>query len=457
MEEGRLMEQVQVPHSREEEEVLIGAININPEAMFEVQDIVDASDFYIHRNRWIWEALVSIYNRDEPIDIVTLVDEIDKTGRLEEIGGMSYLLKLTNNVPSSLHAVAYAKRVKETSVRRKLLAGSNQQAKDAYDETKTINEIVADSIRDLDKLSTVTDAGKLLVKIVSDVADIIMERIDMRARGEKVEVGFQTGIPYIDRNFLGWKKGWLVYWAGSPNVGKTKAATQVSAYLASQAPGCYIAFEGDEQSTAFRLLEGKLGVSATDIEYGKVDATKLMEAIGEFDTLSYDFFYAPRLSVQELRAYISKQKAEKGIGWVVIDYVSLLTVPGIIDKNEKDVAMSAELRRITGEFNILTIGLDSIIKSGANKILSLEDIEGRFSKQHDSDITLGYSDYKTINGLAPELDDFERKRNCRLLGVLKDRHRNNKGKIMPLELVNGRVVDFKEEDNGYIPHWSEDK
>ena len=88
----------------------------------------------------------------------------------------------------------------------------------------------------------------------------MLERIEMRARGEKIEIGYQTGIPYIDRNFKGLKKGWMVYCAGSPNVGKTKMATQVSAVLAAQAPGCYIAMEGDEESTAFRLLEGKLGL-----------------------------------------------------------------------------------------------------------------------------------------------------------------------------------------------------
>ena len=185
-----------------------------------------------------------------------------------------------------------------------------------------------------------------------------------------------------------------------------------------------------------------------------MDATALINALGDFEELNYDFFYAPRLSVYELRAYIAKQKAERDIGWVVIDYVSLLTVPGIIDKNERDEAMSAELRRITGEFNVLMWGLDSIVKSGANKILSLEDIAGRFSKQHDSDITFGYSDYRTVKGIAPEIDDLERKRNCRLLGVLKDRHRGNKGKIMPLEQVSGLVVDFKEEDN-FVPHYSE--
>ena len=433
------MTDMQIPHSRSSEEALIGSALMNPESLREVQDIVAIPDFYIHTNRLAWKALVTVYNRGDSVDIVTISEELGDTV------SFTYLMELVNKVPSSLHGKTYATKVRDTAKLRKGLEIASKIAKDAYKSEPDINEMVADATKALNELSTVDDTGKPLFKVISDAADLILERIEMRNRGEEVEIGYQTGIGYIDRNFKGLKKGWLVYLAGSPNVGKTKMATQLSAVLARQGAGCYIALEGDEQATAYRLLEGKLGASATDIEFGKVDPSAVIAAIGEFEELDYDFFYTPRLSVYELRAYVAKQKAERDIGWIVIDYVSLLTIPGVSDRNEKDEAMSAELRRITGEFNILTIGLDSIVKSGANKILSLDDIAGRFSKQHDSDITFGYSDYRAIKGLTPEIDDYERKRNCRLLGVLKDRHRGNKGKIMALEQENGLVTDFVED------------
>ena len=404
-----------VPHSREAEEALIGSAFINPESVFEVQDIAQARDFYIHRNQWIWEAIISVYNSGEPVDTLTIAEELDKRNKLADVGGAAYITKLINQVPSSLHAKAYAKRVSETAIRRRMLERANLLAIDAYDENKPINDIVADHTKEINEFSTVEDTGQPLGEIVSNTVDLVLERIAMRSRGEKIEIGYQTGIGYIDRNFKGLKKGWLVYDAGSPNVGKTKKAIQISAVLAQQDPGSYIALEGDGQSTVYRLLEGRLGVSATDIEFGKVDGIALLKELERLEGLDYEYFYVPRLSITELRTYVAKQKADRGIGWIVIDYVSLLTVPGITDKNERDEAMSAELRRITGEFNILTWGLDSIVKSGANKILSLEDIAGRFSKQHDSDITFGYSDYRPIKGICPEIDDLERKRKCRLL------------------------------------------
>ena len=109
-----------IPHSRESEEALVGSGFINPECIFEVQDMLNDKDFYIHRNGWIWEALVKVYNSGEPVDLITITEELDKKNRLAEIGGGAYITKLMNNVPSSLHAKAYAKRVRQTSIFRKM-------------------------------------------------------------------------------------------------------------------------------------------------------------------------------------------------------------------------------------------------------------------------------------------------------------------------------------------------
>jgi len=428
-------------HNPEAERALIASCILDPSKL----DLLDVEPHHFRDIDYqkIWKAMLSLSSPDAVTVSASSGVDINK------------ILEITMGDVKFWNVDEYAGIVKKEYFGRKGAEIGGSIVTDAYNG-EDMSLKVAGYIKSLNELSTVEDTGRPLVKVISDAADLVLERIDMRARGEKVEIGFQTGIGYIDRNFKGLKKGWLVYDAGSPNVGKTKKATQISAVLAKQAPGCYIALEGDEEATAYRLLETKLGKSATDIEFGNVESSAVIKAIEEFEELDYDFFYTPRLSVHELRAYVAKQKAERDIGWIVIDYISLLTVPGIADKNERDEAMSAELRRITGEFNILTWGLDSIVKSGANKILSLEDIAGRFSKQHDSDITFGYSDYRAIKGICPEIDDPERKRNCRLLGVLKDRHRGNKGKIMALEQKHGLVVDFVEEDDVYIPDYIHD-
>ena len=134
-----------VPHSREAEEAAIGAVLINPEAYYDVAQFLSADDFYIHRNRWIWDTFVSLHDRNEAIDLVTVTEELDQKGHLADIGGAAYITKLINNVPSSLHAEAYGHRVEETAIRRRMLEAANKIAKLAYEENLTLDTVMDDS------------------------------------------------------------------------------------------------------------------------------------------------------------------------------------------------------------------------------------------------------------------------------------------------------------------------
>ena len=122
-----------VPHSREAEEAVIGAVLINPEAYYDVAQFLNPDDFYIHRNQWIWQTFVSLHDKNEAVDLVTVTEELDQMGHLVDIGGAAYITKLINNVPSSLHAEAYGHRVEETAIRRRMLNAANKIAKFSYE------------------------------------------------------------------------------------------------------------------------------------------------------------------------------------------------------------------------------------------------------------------------------------------------------------------------------------
>ena len=254
-----------VPHSRESEEAAIGAVLINPEALYVDVAFLKPEDFYIHRNQWIWEVFLRLHSKNIPIDFLTVTEELDRAGHLADIGGAAYVTKMVNQVPSSLHAEAYATKVQETAIRRRMLANANNQAKLAYDETIDINEGIATSINGLDELITVKTSGRSLLEAALYWQDTILERAALIEKGEKPQIGFKTGIGYIDRNFLGLKKGWLVMFAGKPKVGKTRLVQQIAKTLAVQAPGSYINLEMDEETAVYRTLSMELGISATDI------------------------------------------------------------------------------------------------------------------------------------------------------------------------------------------------
>ena len=131
-----------VPHSREAEEAVVGAVFINPEVYYDVAQFLSADDFYIHRHKWIWDAFTSLHEQRIPIDLLTVSDELDRRGQLGEVGGPAYLTSLVNQVPSSLNAESYGRIVEGYSIRRKMINAANQIASVAYNERTNVDDVM---------------------------------------------------------------------------------------------------------------------------------------------------------------------------------------------------------------------------------------------------------------------------------------------------------------------------
>ena len=133
-------ESTTLPFSREAEEAVIGAVLINPEAYYDVAQFLRGEDFYIHRNRWIWDAFTQLQENRTPIDLLTVTENLEQGNRLGEIGGPAYLTTLINQVPSSLHAEAYGRIIQESAIRRRMLLSANEIANLAYDKEKPLTK-----------------------------------------------------------------------------------------------------------------------------------------------------------------------------------------------------------------------------------------------------------------------------------------------------------------------------
>jgi len=423
------------------EQALIGAALVHGD-----KPDISPQDFHDYRHQWIWEAVL----QEEVPDLVTVTARLRKNGH--EID--AYVTELALAPQDFWNVEKYAEQVKEAAARNKAVELASKIANAAHSPTIDINEIASYS-NELSELSTVEDKSRSISAAASDVMDTILERIEKRHRKEKVEVGFDCGVGYINRNLRGLKRKWLIYLAGSPGIGKSMLAFQMALVFAKQAPGDYVSLEMDEEGLLYRAYSMRTGYTPTEVELGEVETDSIIGAYNNFEDLPFNIFCPPRLTVQELKAYVSKQKADRDIGWIVVDYVSLLDTPTARQKIEEDEILSAELRKIANEFDILLMGLDSITKAGATGMLSLADVRGSFTKQHDADVSFGMSKYKPKNGIAPEVG-IERQRSCRLLQVLKDRHRGCADMIFPLELVNGLIDDLKENEPEIPGHWAND-
>ena len=421
-------------YNQSAEEALIACAMMDPRQL----DLLNVEPYHFRdlEHQKIWRAMLDLPSPDS-------VTVSDKSGvpisRINDI--------LMGDV-QPWNVDKYAKIVKDYHSLRQLLPIGQRIVTAAYEDGADVNEIIAVATNELDSLSTYEEKGVSVLEAGKEALESVEANILKKHRGEKVEVGYQTGIGYIDRNIRGLKKGWTVLIAGKPKSGKTYITQQIAKVFAMQAPGSYVSLEMRKQAMMYRLYSMIVGVDATEIEFGNVDSTAMTMALAQLEKIDMELFCPARLSVQELRTYVAKQKTERNIGWCVVDYISLLTSPSARSEVEQDRQLSAELTRIAKEFNVMMLMIESTNKLGADGIMKDSSISGSYGKVFDADLVLGLSMYpKKGNSACVEIEDFDRRRQCRVLKVLDDRHRGSTDMQFPLEMVDRLMVDLVEDDS----------
>jgi replicative DNA helicase len=197
----------------------VGAVFINPEVYYDIAQFLNADDFYIHRNRWIWESFTSLHEQRIPIDLLTVSDELERRGQLGDIGGPAYLTSLVNQVPSSLNAESYGRIVESYSIRRKMIHAANQIASIAYNERTSVDDVMDEAEKAVFNVSE--RRLKHDLKPISSVLSDYYDRIDDLAKRPDDIVGVPTGFLDLDKLLTGLQPSDLLIIAGRPGQGKT--------------------------------------------------------------------------------------------------------------------------------------------------------------------------------------------------------------------------------------------
>jgi replicative DNA helicase len=198
------------PHSQEAEEAILGSLLIDPEAIYDVASFLKPQAFYRVQNQWIYEAILSLNDRREPIDFITLTDELRKQERLEDAGGEGYIIGLINSVPTSINARHYARLVEAASVRRRLIGAASTIANLAYEEAEDISVVIDRSEQALFGISEERTTRDLVP--IKQIASNYLERIEeLRDRGDDI-IGVPTGFTDLDRLLGGLNKSDLSFW-----------------------------------------------------------------------------------------------------------------------------------------------------------------------------------------------------------------------------------------------------
>lgn len=384
-----------VPHSREAEEAVIGAVLINPEAYYDVAQFLQSDDFYIHRHRWIWEVFNRLHERRTPIDFLTVSEELDQIGKLAEAGGPAYLTALINNVPTSLHAEAYGRLVEETAIRRRMLTAANDIAKLAYQEDTGIDTVMDEAEKAVFGVSErrMTRDLQSIQQVLSDYYD----RIDQLASRDEDTYGVPTGFIDLDRLLGGLQPSDLLIIAGRPGMGKT-AFMLSAAKNAAQIHKKHVAIfslEMSNEQLVQRLIAQETGIDSQRLRTGKLEEhewpifTHAIEVLSDTHVFLDD---TPGLTPLQLRTKARRLHLEYQIDLILIDYLQLMSGGIRSDNRVQEVShISRNLKILARELNVPVLAaaqLSRAVEQRADKEPQLSDLRESGSLEQDADIVM---------------------------------------------------------------------
>ncbi len=382
------------PQSLDAEKSLLGAVLIDDETLADITEHVTSQDFYDKRHGIIYTAMMRLYEKHRPVDLLTLTDELKRKKDLETIGGSSYLTELTTYVPTSAHAGAYAELVAQKAVRRRLIKASGDISELGYDEDTTTQELLEKAEAELFSVS-----DQSLKQDVTKLESILTESFDRLEELHKNKGqlrGIRTGYRDLDNMTAGLQRSDLVILAARPAMGKTTFVTNLAYNVATIAkqPVLFFSLEMSKEQLVDRMLADASGVDAWNIRTGNLsddDFSKLSEAMGDMAEAPIFIDDQPGLSVLEMRTKARRVNHENTLGLIIVDYLQLMQGSGRTEGNRvQEVSeISRGLKLIARELNVPVIALSQLsrsVESRSPQIPQLSDLRESGSIEQDADI-----------------------------------------------------------------------
>lgn len=420
-----------VPHSREAEEAVLGSIMINPEAYHDVAAFLQGEDFYIHRNRWIYETFGRLHERRIPIDFITVSEDLEQQGLLAEAGGPAYLSSLVSNIPTSLHAETYGRMVETTAIRRKMLDAANQIAKLAYQEESAVESVMDEAEKAVFGVSErrMTRDLRTIKQVLSDYFDHLGRLFDRDSEAYGVPTGFLD----LDRLLMGMQPSDFLIVAGRPGMGKTAFLLSAARFAAMvhKKHVAVFSLEMSNEQLVQRLLAQETGIDSQRLRTGKLSEDEwslLTHSIEVMSDLHIFLDDTPALTPLQLRTKSRRLHLEHRLDLILVDYLQLMSSGMRSENRVQEVSyISRNLKVLARELNVPVLAaaqLSRAVEQRADKDPQLSDLRESGSLEQDSDVVIFLH--------RPELYDKDTiKKNIAQVKVAK--HRN--GPVGTLELI----------------------
>ena len=385
------------PHDIEAEQAILGSMLTDKDAVISAIEVLKEDMFYRDDNKTIYSAILSLYAKAEPIDIITVKAELVSIGMFEKVGGLEYLVALPEKVPTTANVEKYIRIVEEKAMLRSLIKYANEMVALGYDETEEVDSIMEIAEKKIFDLSQ-----KKNQRGYTSIKDVLVEsfaELERLYNQKGAITGVPTGFADLDSRTSGFHKSDLVIIAARPAMGKSAFAINIATNAALQANVPVIIFnlEMSKEQVGNRILCSEAMVDSNKVRTGKIEEeewVKLATASGRLSEAPIYIDDTPGITVTEIRAKCRKLKMEKGIGLVVIDYLQLVQGSGKKNSSrEQEISeISRSLKILAKELEVPVIALSQLSRAAEQRKEDhrpmLSDLRESGAIEQDADIVI---------------------------------------------------------------------
>lgn len=384
------------PQNIESEKALLGSVMLKPDILYDILDIVSPDVFYTAKHRLIYDSMVDLFNKREPIDLLSLSSRMKERGTFEDVGGTSYLTELVNSVPSSANAQHYAEIVHNKHVLRRVIEAADHISQLGYDENTELSHILDEVERKVYEATNVGTSQKFIA--IGDTLDEAWERIDKLHKSEEGETrGVRTGFTGIDSKLAGLQPSDMIILAARPSMGKTAFALDIARQSAIKhgAKVGIFSLEMSSQQLIDRMLAAESGVDAWKLRTGKLTTDKEFEDIqSAMSRLSKAPIYIedhPGSNIMTMRSVARKLKSEHGLDLLIIDYLQLIHPSKTFDNMVNQVTeISRSIKELARELEVPVLALSQLSRAVEQRggTPRLSDLRDSGSIEQDADVVM---------------------------------------------------------------------
>ncbi|WP_153721720.1 MULTISPECIES: replicative DNA helicase [Sporosarcina] len=382
------------PHNNEAEQSVIGAIFLEPQALITASEILLPEDFYRIAHKKIFETMLVLSDKGQPIDLVTITEELKVKNELEDVGGISYLAELANAVPTAANIVHYANIVEEKSLLRRLIRVATGIVEDGYTREDEVEALLGEAEKKMMEVSNRKNAGDF--RHIKDVLVETYDNIELLHTRKGEVTGIPTGFRDLDKITAGFQRNDLIIVAARPSVGKTAFALNVAQNVATKTDENVAIFslEMGAEQLVMRMLCAEGNIDAQVLRTGNLEADdwrKLTMAMGSLSNAGIFIDDSPGIRINEIRSKCRRLQQEHGLGMIMIDYLQLIMGSGRgSDNRQQEVSeISRSLKALARELKIPVIALSQLsrgVEQRQDKRPMMSDLRESGSIEQDADI-----------------------------------------------------------------------